>query len=148
MIIYAKLIVSAIVVLVIGIGLIRTIRGRLTPRFPAGATGASIAVTAVTLVLVANLLGLNVAYLFPGIAAVVVFIGAICAQPRLWSPSSILHALAISAGSIAIIAVLTEDYSGSALALLAAGVLIKLYSDISPNQGRASEDIRSGARAV
>lgn len=145
---YAKVMISALLILPICIGLVWLIRRRLTPGSPVGAMVASIAAMATTLVLVAVLLGLDASLLFPGLFVIAAFAGTICSQPHPWSPSAILRALAVSSGGIAIIAVLTANHAAAALALLATGVLIKLYSDAAPKRTPLSEDVRSGTSAA
>ena len=129
---YTITIVSTLIALTICIGLTRLIRRRLSPRFPVGAMGASIAVIAATLFLVAAFAGMNIAFLYPGLLVVVAFIGVICVQPSPWAASSILRALAVSAGGIAVVSVLTSDFIAATLAVLATGVLIRLYCEASP----------------
>jgi hypothetical protein len=145
---YAKVIVSTLLILASGIGVAWIIRERLAPKCPVGAKAACIAVVAAALLLLCKVAGLSTALLFPGILVVAAFTGAMCSQPSPWSSSSILQALAVSAGSIVIVAVLTSNYSAAALALLASGVLVKLYADVSPEQVSSSRDAHSGAGAA
>lgn len=145
---YAKAIVSTLLTIASGIGVVWIIRERLAPKFPVGAKAACIAVVGAALLLLCEIAGLNTSLLFPGLLVVAAFTGAMCTQSSPWSSSSILQALAISAGSIVIVAVLTSNYSAAALALLASGVLVKLYADVAPKRVSPSIDARSSAGAA
>lgn len=141
-------IVLTLLTAAIGVGMIQLIRRFLTPRYLLRAIGSAIVAVTTTLLLISKAAGLNTSFLFPGILVAGTFAGTICAQPGLWTPASILRALAISAGSITLVGALTANYSAAALAILAAGVLTKLYMDVSASQSALTEMTRPGESAT
>jgi len=145
---YAKVLVSTFVMLAICVGMLWIIRKRLTSRHPVGATSAAIAVVAATLLSITVLAGLNRSLLFPGLLVVAVFTGAASAHRDPWSRLSVLHALGISAGGIAVIATMTANYSAAALALIATGVLIRLHADDSVKRPSVPEHVRSATSII
>src|SRR5690606_4630020 len=125
-------ILSSLVVLAIGIGLLLLMRRRLSNRSMSTAVSASIAVVATTLLIAGEFFGLARS-LAPAALIASSFIGAIISQPNPWAPSSVLRGLAISTGCIALVSAVRTDFLVALLALVGTGVLVVLLSRLAPD---------------
>ena len=123
-----------LVILAVGLVLLFLIRRRWADTSPAAAIAASIAVTAGTLAIGAEVMGVAVMKITPALLMASAFTGAILPQPKPWAPVSVLRALAIAAGSIALVSAISAEYVVTVLALLATGVLVVLLSNLAAHR--------------
>lgn len=162
----ARIIGTLIVPLVglaIGIGLIALIQKLLAPKKPMVAMIATMIVAAFSVTFAASFVGIKLNSLL-GWIVFCVFTGttfaksdswetrsiirSLSVKSGAWEPKSVLRNLAITSGAVALYSAFASDTMTTVFALLATGILIRLFTAPPPVEDRRTTDQSSSAGAA
>lgn len=121
-------IIVPLVVLTIGIGLLSLIQKRLSPRAPIVAIASSIVVAIISLKVAASFVGINLVSCWLGLIVMAAFVGTTFVQSNPWEAKSILRSLAVTSGAVALYSAFASDLMITVFALLATGILVRLFT--------------------